>query len=31
VYKRNYQLKQYAYGKGYEGDLIADILKANDL
>ncbi len=31
VYKRNHQLKQYAYGKGYEGDLIADILKANDL
>lgn len=31
VYKRNYQLKQYAYGKGYEGDLILDILKDSEL
>jgi regulatory protein len=31
VYKRSYQLKQYAYGKGYEGNLVAEILKDSDL
>ena len=31
VYKKSYQLKQYAYGKGYEADLVADVLKDNDL
>ncbi len=31
AYKRSYQLKQYAFGKGYEGDLAAEVLKANDL
>ncbi|WP_299289675.1 regulatory protein RecX [uncultured Mucilaginibacter sp.] len=31
AYKRSYQLKQYAYGKGYEGDLVVEVLKANDL
>ncbi|MVN22429.1 regulatory protein RecX [Mucilaginibacter arboris] len=31
AYKRSYQLKQYAFGKGYEGDLVAEVLKANDL
>jgi len=30
-YKRKYQLKQYAFGKGYEGDLVSDVLKNNDL
>lgn len=30
-YKRNYQLKQYAFGKGYEGNLVAEILKDNQL
>jgi regulatory protein len=30
-YKRSYQLKQYAFGKGYEGNLVADILKDSDL
>lgn len=30
-YKKSYQLKQYAYGKGYEGDLEAEVLKANAL
>lgn len=30
-YKRSYQLKQYAFGKGYEGYLVADILKDSDL
>ncbi len=29
--KRSYQLKQFAFGKGYEGDLVAEVLKANDL
>ncbi|MDB5122169.1 MAG: RecX family transcriptional regulator [Mucilaginibacter sp.] len=27
LFKRNYKLKQYALGRGYEGDLIADVLK----
>ncbi len=26
-YKRSYQLKQYAFGKGYEGNLVAEVLK----
>ena len=30
-YKRSYQLKQFAFGKGYEGDLVAEVLKANNL
>ncbi|RYE27495.1 MAG: RecX family transcriptional regulator [Sphingobacteriaceae bacterium] len=30
-YKRNYQLKTYAYGKGYEGNLVAEILKDSNL
>lgn len=30
AYKRSYQLKQFAYGKGYEGDLTAEILKNSD-
>ncbi len=29
--KRRYKLQQYAMGRGYEADLIADVLKANDL
>jgi regulatory protein len=31
TYKRQYRLKQYALGRGYENDLIADVLKASDL
>lgn len=31
AYKRQYKLKQYAIGRGYEIDLIADVLKASDL
>ena len=27
VYKRNYKLQQYAMGRGYESDLISDLLK----
>ncbi|MGI4803571.1 MAG: regulatory protein RecX [Janthinobacterium lividum] len=30
-YKRQYQLKTYAFGKGYEGNLVAEILKDSDL
>lgn len=30
-YKRRYKLQQYALSRGYEGDLIADVLKASDL
>ncbi|WP_419803308.1 regulatory protein RecX [Mucilaginibacter sp.] len=30
-YKRRHQLKTYAFGKGYEGDLVAEILKDSDL
>lgn len=30
-YKRSYQLKQYAFGKGYEGNLVADVLKDSPL
>jgi len=30
-YKRRYKLQQYAVGRGYEADLIADVLKDNDL
>jgi regulatory protein len=31
IFKRNYKLKQYAMARGYESDLIADVLKANHL
>jgi len=27
AYKRNYKLQQYALNRGYEGDIIADVLK----
>jgi regulatory protein len=27
AYKRRYKLQQYALGRGYEGDIIADVLK----
>ncbi len=30
-YKRSYQLKQYAFGKGYEGNLVAEVLKDSSL
>lgn len=30
-YKRSYQLKQFAFGKGYEGNLVAEVLKDNAL
>lgn len=30
-YKRHYKLKQYAMGRGFENDLICDVLKANAL
>ncbi len=30
-YKRKYKLQQYALGRGYENDLISDVLKASDL
>lgn len=30
-YKRRYKLQQYALGRGYENDLIADVLKNSDL
>jgi regulatory protein len=30
-YKRRYKLQQYAMGRGYESDLIADVLKNSDL
>ncbi len=30
-YKRRYLLKTYAFGKGYEGDLVTEVLKDNDL
>jgi regulatory protein len=30
-YKRRYKLHQYALSRGYESDLIADVLKASDL
>lgn len=30
-YKRKYKLQQYALSRGYENDLIADVLKASDL
>ena len=30
-YKRKYKLHQYALSRGFENDLIADILKASDL
>lgn len=29
--KRRYKLQQYAMGRGYEADLVADVLKASDL
>lgn len=30
-FKRNYKLKQYALGRGFEHDLINDVLKASEL
>jgi regulatory protein len=30
-YKRKYKLQQYALGRGYENDLIADVLKDSNL
>jgi len=30
-FKRNYKLKNYAVSRGFEADLIADLLKSNDL
>ena len=30
-YKRHYKLQQYAMGRGYENDVIADVLKSNPL
>jgi regulatory protein len=30
-YKRRYKLQQYALGRGYESDMIADVLKASEL
>jgi regulatory protein len=30
LYKRNYKLHQYALSKGYEGDLIQDVLRNKD-
>jgi len=30
-YKRRYKLQQYALSRGYENDLISDVLKASDL
>jgi len=31
THKRRYKLQQYAMGRGYEADLIADVLKNSDL
>ena len=31
TYKRRYKLKQYALGRGYENDLIDDVLKDSEL
>ena len=31
TYKRRYKLQQYALGRGYENDLIAEVLKNSDL
>ena len=31
TFKRRYKLIQYALGRGFENDLIADVLKANEL
>jgi regulatory protein len=30
-YKRRYKLQQYALGRGYESDIVADVLKNSDL
>jgi regulatory protein len=30
-YKRRYKLQQYAFSRGYEGDLVLDVLKASYL
>lgn len=30
TFKRNYKLRQYAMGRGYESDLVADVLSAHD-
>jgi len=31
AYKRNYKLKQYALSRGYEGDIISEVLKDSEL
>jgi len=31
AYKRRYKLQQYALSRGYENDLISDVLKSSDL
>ncbi|HEY9533263.1 MAG TPA: RecX family transcriptional regulator [Mucilaginibacter sp.] len=31
AYKRRYKLQQYALGRGYENDIIADVLKDSEL
>jgi regulatory protein len=31
AYKRRYKLQQYALGRGYESDLVTDVLKASEL
>ncbi|WP_214070870.1 RecX family transcriptional regulator [Mucilaginibacter sp. dw_454] len=31
AFKRSYKLQQYAMGRGYESDIIADVLKASEL
>ncbi|MDB5031958.1 regulatory protein RecX [Mucilaginibacter sp.] len=31
AYKRRYKLQQYAMGRGYESDMISDVLKNSDL
>jgi regulatory protein len=31
AYKRRYKLQQYALGRGFENDLVDDVLKNNDL
>jgi len=31
AFKRRYKLQQYAMGRGYESDIIADVLKASEL
>jgi regulatory protein len=31
AYKRNYKLQQYAMSRGYEGDIVSDLLKNSEL